>query len=318
MSEDQKNSEKVTKYVTVKNVLHYDPDSKNGIVIVHPLDWAKSSLKVAGRFESAPEIGEGFKISGEISKEPWFDDKGEQVISNKSGKPLFNYVMPSASVEPMGQPVKMAGKVEKVFHADQEYQRSIALMRPAGWRSPVKVYAQAYVKVGDYLKVSGFKGREPWLDASGKPVLDKEGNPRWNMEIRATEASVRDRFKDYEGAVTRVFTYNEETGDAIVLMNPGFKHGRDVKAYVNLPQEPIVGAAINIKGFIVEEVQQKDGKPVTDGSGKVFTNLVIQGVECFQSPAAEMTLDEPSDAVPAPPFPADGVEAEDEEDGPRP
>ena len=292
-------SKKSVKMLEVTKIIHMDESNSSCIILGKPADWKGGTLKVMGNFRDVPKVGETFKVSGDaIVKEPWLDENGKPRISEKSGKELFNYVMNGARVVSLGKPEQLAGKVESVLWSNENKSSCIALVQPRGWKYPTKVYLPEYAEPGGHVEMSAYKDREPWLDEKGQQVKGEDGKNKYNIVYRATEAKVRNNLKEYSGPISRVFTYNEENGNAIVLMNPGFKGGRDVKAY---------GAMLTIRGFTQNEPQMKDGKPVLGDDGKPLPpNLVIEGVDATMSPAPQVT--EAADPAPA----------EDEEEGPSP
>ena len=313
MPKDQAQPTQIVKMAMVKKVIHYDSKTHSCIMMVQPADWQKAPLKVLGFSNTTPVEGQVLKVQGEIIREPWLNESGKPRVSDK-GNELFNYVMPKAKIHDLGPATSLSGKVVKVFYSNEEHNNSISLVRPSGWKTPIKIHAPVAVKEGDFLNVTGYKDSTPWLGKDGKPVVGEDGKQRYNQEIRATEVRVRKQFKEYSGPITRIFAYNEQNGDAIVLMNPGFEGGRDVKAYVNLGEAPIEGAMLTISGFIAEEEQMKNGTPALDGNGRPFTNLVIQGVESYQTPKEENAqIKEPADAAPA-----DWAAESEEDSGPSP
>lgn len=261
----------------VAKVVHYNAKKQSGIFLVQPVDWEKGQLKVMGNFGHEPNAGEMIQVDGVIEKEPWLEkDTGKPMLS-ANGKELYNYVMKNAKIKEPGEAMSLIGRVERVFHATEK--SSIVLVRPDGWKSPIKVFAPTMVNEGDMLTAEGFKDKVPYLK-DGKPVNGEDGTPIFNTVLRATSAESRAP-KEYSGPISKVISYNEETHNAIVLFNPGFKNNKEVKAYINIEEKPIVGANMSIMGITDNEISEKDGQ--------TYNNLVIRAASCYQSPADSAT-----------------------------
>lgn len=262
------------KLATVSKVIYYDEEKKNAIIMTQPSDWDKAQLKVMGNFDRRPVEGETLKVNGTVEKEPWLDQDKKPKLS-KNGKEMYNYVMKKAEISEPGEEMTLRGKVERVLHTDQSGKNSIVLAKPAGWQYPMKVFAHVAVKEGDVIMAHGYKDKMPYLK-DGEQVKNQQGEPIFNTVLRAISAKTRE-LKEYSGPISRVFSYNEESHNAIVLFNPGFANGRDVKAYVNLPEAPVEGFNLTISGITDDEIHEKDGKK--------FTDLVIHGFESWQAPS---------------------------------
>lgn len=292
------------KLATVSKVIYYDEEKKNTIIMTQPADWQKAQLKVMGKFDRKPVEGETLKISGTVEKEPWTDENGQPKLS-KSGNEMYNYVMKKAAISEPGEEMTLRGKVERVLYTDKSNKNSIVLARRGGWKHPMKVYAPAGAREGDFITAHGFKEKEFWQDKEGKQVMNNQGEPGYNIVLRADKAKTQS-MKEYSGPISKVFSYNEESHNAIVLFNPGFSNGKDVKAYVNLPEAPVEGLNLTVSGITDEEISEKDGKE--------YTNLVIRGFESWQSPA-EAVADGPAEDCDGQPFEQPD---EDEDNGPVP
>lgn len=277
----------------ITKVIHYNPEKQFAILLVHPADWKKGNIKVMGNFDHAPEINEMVKVSGEIKKEPWTDKDGNPHLSEK-GKELFNYVMEKAHIEEPGKRMSIIGEVEKVINSN-EYN-SIVLVRPNGFQYPMKVFAPIPAKEGGLLIADGFKDKVPYMK-DGEHVKDDEGNPKFSTVLRATTATCQ-MPKEYSGPISRVLRWNEENHNATVLFNPGFRNNKDVKAYINIEEQPVVGATLSVMGVTDNEAALKDGNPIFKDDGNPLTNLVIRGVSCHMTPAEiEFENETPPDDV---------------------
>lgn len=255
----------------VAKVIFYNRKNQSSIFMLQPSDWEKGQIKVMGNFSHEPKEGEMLQVKGILEKEPWLDAEGKPKLS-ANGNELYNYVIKNAKIK-TPEPMKLTGRVERVLHEGEK--SSIALVRRDGRIALTKVYAPTNVKEGDVLIAEGFKDEEPYLK-EGKPVMGSNGKPRNNIVLQATSAECREP-KEYSGPITRLIAYYENTHDATVLFNPGFKNGKEVKAYINMEEEPVVGANLSIVGVTDNEITEKDGQ--------TYNNLIIRSVSCYQSPA---------------------------------
>lgn len=287
--ENQSQGKRTEKFAEITKVIHYDPEKNNAIFMVKPYDWAKSQIKVYSYMDHQPRVGEAVRVSGNLEQEPWIDQETGQPKLSQSGRELYNYVMKQARTN-SPERAKVAGEVERILYQDVEKEYTVALVRPAGWKSGIKVVANALFNEGDFLVAKGFKEKTPVIK-DGEQVMGQNGKPIFNTEIKAISLN-KMSLKEYSGPITRVFSYDQETGQASILMNPGFKNGKDVKAYINISDEPVEGMNVTISGYTDDVKTVKDGQQ--------YNNLVIRGVSAWVQPqdSERVVETEPEDAAP--------------------